>query len=73
MGDADAAPQLYRGIDQFITALQGTLETGQAVTFENGTYPGILVRIDGRAIGAVALEQGETPEMLSGRVHELLG
>jgi hypothetical protein len=73
MGDTDAAPQLYRGINQFITALQGTLEAGQVVTFENGAYPGILVRIDGRAMGAVAMEQGATPEMLSGRVHELLG
>ena len=73
MEDAGAAPQLYRGIDHFIAALQGTQETGQVATFENGSHPGILVRIDGRAIGAVALEQGETRDMLSARVHELLG
>jgi len=67
-----AAPQLYRGVEQFITTLKGTQATGRAATFENGPHPGILVRIDGRAIGAVALEQGETREMLSARVHELL-
>ncbi len=72
MGDAPAEPQLYRGIDSFIAALQGTQEAG-TVTFENGPHPGILVRIDGRAIGAVALEQGETREMLSARLNELLG
>jgi hypothetical protein len=72
MEDASATPQLYKGIDQFITAFQGTQETARVIAFENGPHPGILVRIDGRAIGAVALEQGETREMLSARVHELL-
>jgi hypothetical protein len=70
--EESAAPQLYKGIDHFITTLQGTQETGGVATFENGPYPGILVRIDGRAIGAVALEQGETRETLSARVHELV-
>jgi hypothetical protein len=72
MQDAGSAPQLYNGIDQFIAALRGTHETGRLVALENGHHPGILVRLDGRAIGAVALERGETREMLSARLQELL-
>lgn len=70
MQEAGAAPQLYKGIDQFIAALQDTQERGRVGTFENGPHPGILVRLDGRALGAVALEQGETREMLSARLQE---
>jgi hypothetical protein len=66
-----AAPQLYRGIDSFITALRGPQETGR-VTFKKDPYLGILVLLDDRAVGVVALEQGETREMLYARVDELL-
>jgi hypothetical protein len=63
--------QLYKGIEHFVTALQGTQEPGR-FSFENGPYPGILVRIDGRPIGAVAFEPGDTRELLYAQVPELL-
>jgi hypothetical protein len=67
-------PQRYKGIAHFISATESILKTGQA-TFEDDRCFGILVRIDGRAVGVVALdfEQGETRQILYAQVRQVGG